>query len=117
MNKLVADCATGPAASEHGFIPIQPLLTDFAETGLNHQQHWLPIPAGFSDTHAEEYSQAFSAETRTHVVTVRVRSLFSAQLYLGPLATCHGCVRHSLHPRPAVASTVRSSVLTKSLAD
>src|SRR5262245_66508837 len=77
MNKLVADGATGPAASEHGFIPIQPLLTDFAETGLNPQQHWLPIPAGFSDTHDEEYSQAFSSKTRTHVVTVHEQSLFS----------------------------------------
>jgi hypothetical protein len=53
MDELVAHRATGPAATEHRFVPIQSLLTDFAETWLDPQQHWLPIPAGFSNAHKE----------------------------------------------------------------
>ena len=65
MDKLVAHGATGPAATEHGLVPIQPLLADFAISGLDPQQHRLPIATGFSDTHKEEYSGRVSSNTRS----------------------------------------------------
>jgi hypothetical protein len=51
MDEFVADSAPGPAAAEHGFIAIQPLLADFALSRLNREQHRLPLTAGFSDAH------------------------------------------------------------------
>ena len=56
MDKLVAHRATGPAATEHCFVPIQPLLADFAISRLDREEHRFPITTGFSNTHREEYS-------------------------------------------------------------
>jgi|CXWL01.1.fsa_nt_gi hypothetical protein len=51
MDELVTDCATRPASSEHRFVPIETLLADPTIAGLNPEQHRLPFPATFSNTH------------------------------------------------------------------
>jgi hypothetical protein len=52
MDKLVAHRATGPAATEHCFVAIQPLLADFAISRLDREEHRFPITTGFSNTHS-----------------------------------------------------------------
>lgn len=51
MDKLVADCATGPPPPKHGLVPIEVFLTHPAKPGLDPEQHRLPFPAAFSNTH------------------------------------------------------------------
>lgn len=57
MDKLVAQGATRPPAGEKCLIAVEPFLTDCAVPGLNPQQHRLPSPAAFSNTHAAKYSE------------------------------------------------------------
>lgn len=52
VDEFITDRTAGPSAAEHRFVPIQTLLADFAVPGLNPQQHWLPVPTGFSDAHS-----------------------------------------------------------------
>ena len=78
MNKLVTDGASGPAASEHGLIAVQPLLTDFAMSRFNREQHRLPITTGSSDAHmVRSITNRSVQKQEAHVVIFRVRSLFS----------------------------------------
>ena len=51
MDELVTDCATRPASSEHRFVPIEVFSAHSAKTGLDPEQHRLPFPATFSNTH------------------------------------------------------------------
>lgn len=64
MDKVFAQSATRPAAAEHRLVAIEPFFTDFADPGLNSQQHRLPSPGGFSNTHATEYSEGARREAR-----------------------------------------------------
>ena len=68
VDEFVADGATGPAATKHRFVPIQTLLADFAVPGLNPQQHWLPVPPGFSDAHGEGSIAKRSAEKQARIM-------------------------------------------------
>ena len=51
MDKLVADCATGPPPPKHCLVPIEVFLAHPAKPGLDPEQHRLPFPAAFSNTH------------------------------------------------------------------
>ena len=51
MHELVTHCTPRPAATKHRFVAVQPLFADFTMTGLNGEQHRLPITASFPDTH------------------------------------------------------------------
>jgi hypothetical protein len=64
MDELVAQGATRPPAGEKRLITVEPFLADCAVPGLNPQQHRLPIPAAFSDTHAAEYNEGARREAR-----------------------------------------------------
>jgi hypothetical protein len=62
MNKLVTDRATRPAPPEHCFVPIEALLADPTIAGLHPEQHRLPFPATFSNTHKSRSIAGRSAE-------------------------------------------------------
>lgn len=64
MNKVLAQRATRPAAAEHRLVAVEPFLADLADPGFNPQQHRLPGPGSFSNTHASEYSEATRREAR-----------------------------------------------------
>jgi hypothetical protein len=64
MDKLIAQGAARPPAREKRLVAVEPFLADLAVAGFNPQQHWLPIPAALSDTHAEEYSEGARGEAR-----------------------------------------------------
>ena len=64
MDKLFAQGATRPPAAEKRLIAVEPFLADCAVPGLNPQEHRLPSPAAFSDTHAAEYSEGARREAR-----------------------------------------------------
>jgi hypothetical protein len=64
MDELVAQGAARPPAGEKRLVAVEPLLADCAVPGLNPQEHRLPIPAAFSNTHAVEYSEAVGGKTR-----------------------------------------------------
>jgi hypothetical protein len=64
MDELVAQGAARPPAGEKCLIAVEPFLADCAIPGLNPQEHRLPSPAAFSDTHAVEYSEAVGGKTR-----------------------------------------------------
>jgi hypothetical protein len=64
MDELVAQSAARPPAGEKRLIAVEPLLADLAVPGFNPQQHRLPLPAAFSDTHAAEYSEGARREAR-----------------------------------------------------
>jgi|SRR5215467_8469625 len=83
MNKLVTDGASGPTASEHGLIPVQPLLTDFAMSRFNREQHRLPITTSSSDTHERSIAKRLIQKQEAPL---------SAQDMVGPAATCDGCI-------------------------
>lgn len=51
MDELVADGATGPASPEHRLVPIKAFFADLTIAGFNPEQHRLPFPAAFSNTH------------------------------------------------------------------
>ena len=51
MDKLVTDRATGPAPPKHCLVPIEALLANLTIAGLDPEQHRLPFPATFSNTH------------------------------------------------------------------
>ena len=51
MDKFIAHGTAGPAATKHGFVPIEALLADFAISRLDRKQHRLPVTTGFSDAH------------------------------------------------------------------
>lgn len=65
VDKVLAQRATRPSAAEKRLIAVELFLADLAVPGLNPQQHWLPGPGGFSDTHASEYIEAFVGKTRS----------------------------------------------------
>ena len=54
MDELVTDGATRPASPEHRFVPIETLLADPTIAGLDPEQHPLPFPATFANTHKVE---------------------------------------------------------------
>ena len=67
VDKVFAQRATRPAAAEHRLVAVEPFLADLADPGLNPQQHRLPGPGGFSNTHASEYSEGARREARGDV--------------------------------------------------
>ena len=64
MDELVAQGTARPPAGEKRLIAVEPFLADCAVPGLNPQEHRLPSPAAFSDTHAVEYSEGAKREAR-----------------------------------------------------
>ena len=64
MDELLAQGAARPTAGEKRLITVEPFLADLAVPRLNPQQHRLPVPAGFSDAHAAEYSEGARREAR-----------------------------------------------------
>jgi hypothetical protein len=64
MDKLVAQGAARPAAAEKRLVAVEPFLADLAVSGLNPQQHRLPLPTASSNTHAAEYSEGARREAR-----------------------------------------------------
>ena len=64
MDELLAQAAAGPAAGEKRLVTVECFVADLAIPGFNSQQHRLPRPAAFSDTHAMEYSEAIGGKTR-----------------------------------------------------
>ena len=62
MDELVTDGATRPASPEHRFVPIETLLADPTIAGLDPEQHRLPFPATFSNTHKSRSIAGRSAE-------------------------------------------------------
>jgi hypothetical protein len=64
MDELVAQGAARPAAAEKRLVAVEPFLADWANPGINPQQHRLPGPASFSNTHASEYSEGARREAR-----------------------------------------------------
>jgi hypothetical protein len=64
MNKVFAQAAARPAATEERFIAIERFLTDLAVAGFNSQQHRLPVPSSVSNTHDREYSEGARGEAR-----------------------------------------------------
>ncbi len=51
MDEFVTERAARPASSEHRFVPIEVFSAYSAQAGLNPEQHRLPFPATFSNTH------------------------------------------------------------------
>lgn len=51
VDEFVADGAPRPSTTEHRFVTVQTLLADFAMSRFNREQHRLPVPTGFSNTH------------------------------------------------------------------
>lgn len=51
MDEFVTKRAARPASSEHRFVPIEVFSAYSAKTGLDPEQHRLPFPATFSNTH------------------------------------------------------------------
>ena len=51
MAELVADGATGPPPAQERLVPIEALCADLAQARLDPEQHRLPFPAAFSNTH------------------------------------------------------------------
>jgi hypothetical protein len=64
MDELVAQGAARPSAGEKRLVAVEPLLANLAVSGFNPQHHRFPTPAGFSDTHAAEYSEGARREAR-----------------------------------------------------
>ena len=65
MDELFAQSATRPPTAQKRLVAVEPFLADLAVPGLNPQQHRLPVPTGVSNTHTEEYSEAFAGKTRS----------------------------------------------------
>ena len=64
MDKLFAQGTARPPAGEKRLVTVEPFLTDCAVPGLNPQEHRLPSPAAFSNTHAVKYSEGARREAR-----------------------------------------------------
>ena len=64
MDKVLAQGATRPAATEKRLVAIEFFLTDLAAPGFNSQQHRLPFPRCVSNTHGTEYSEGARGEAR-----------------------------------------------------
>ena len=62
MAKLVADGATGPPPAQERLVPIEALCADLAHARLDPEQHRLPFPAAFSNTHKRWSIAGRSAE-------------------------------------------------------
>jgi len=65
MDELFAQGTARPPSAEKRFVAVEPFLADLAGPGFNPQQHRLPFPAAFSDTHTVKYSEAVSGKTRS----------------------------------------------------
>ena len=100
MNKLVTDGASGPTASEHGLIPVQPLLTDFAMSRFNREQHRLPITTSSSDTH--ERSIAKRLIQKQEAPLSAQEWLVLLRLAMVALALAAGAPRDGQHCSPIV---------------
>ena len=77
MDELVTDCATRPASSEHRFVPIEVFLAHPAKPGLDPEQHRLPFPATFSNTHK---NRSIAGRSREKQASVRRRARESAMV-------------------------------------
>lgn len=64
MDKLFAQGAPRPPAAEKRLVAVEPFLADRAVPGLNPQEHRLPSPTAFSNTHAVKYSEGARREAR-----------------------------------------------------
>ena len=64
MDELLAQGAARPATGEKRFVAVEPFLADLAVPGFNSQQHGLPFPSAFSNTHATEYNEGARREAR-----------------------------------------------------
>ena len=64
MDKVFAQSAARPAATEKRLVAVELFLADLAVPGFNPQQHRPPFPGGISDTHAAEYSEGARREAR-----------------------------------------------------
>lgn len=65
MHKVLTQGTTRPPAAEKRFVAVEPFLADLTVPGFNPQQHRLPFPSAFSDTHTVKYSEAVSGKTRS----------------------------------------------------
>ena len=62
MDELVADGATGPPPAQERLVAIEALCADLAHARFNPEQHRLPFPAAFSNTHKRWSIAGQSAE-------------------------------------------------------
>jgi hypothetical protein len=64
MDEIFAQGTARPPAAKKRLVAVEPFLADLTVPGFNPQEHWLPFPAAFSNTHAVKYSEAVSGKTR-----------------------------------------------------